>query len=225
MEKSVIQQEFDEIAHEYEGNRLSAWYQAHEAVILSACPDLDKGDILDIGCGTGHFLRQYLKKHPRARGVGVDLSAGMIDEAGRLSDAENITNVSFLTGDWESIDTDVFGAYDFKVIVCANAFHYFADPQAAVEKMHHLLANTGVLYILERDKSRSPLSYFWDFLHRTWIKDHVIFYSGTELVRFFENAGFSGVSVIRSIRRYFWKKKLFTSIVLLECHKSSQAQP
>ncbi|HBE91283.1 MAG TPA: hypothetical protein DDW55_01700 [Gammaproteobacteria bacterium] len=224
MEKTVIQQEFDELAREYESNRLSGWYQAHGAEILDACPDLEEGDILDIGCGTGHFLRQYLKKNPSVRGVGLDMSASMVNEARRLAEAENITNVSYMTGDWELIDIEDLGAYNFRIIVCANTFHYFANPQAAIAKIHHLLAKDGFLYTLERDKSRSLLTSFWGFLHSTWIKDHVIFYSGNDLIRLFENAGFTGISVIRSIRRYFWKKKLFTSIVLLECHKKTLRQ-
>ena len=222
---NVIEQEFDALAPEYESNRLSAWYQAHGAELLEYVPPLEEGDILDIGCGTGHFLRQYLTKHPHARGVGLDLSYSMIDEARRRADAEGIANVTFLKGNWEDIGRDLFSSYDFSVIVCANAFHYFTDPQAATGKMFHLINDGGSLYILERDKSRSLLTFLWGFLHRVWIKDHVIFYDDKEMLGMLVKAGFSNARVIRSIKRYFWKNKLFTSIVLLECHKSSKAEP
>jgi len=221
--KTVIEQEFDAIAPVYENNGPSQWYQAHEAEMLTVCNPLKEVDILDIGCGTGHFLRQYLKQNPQARGVGLDLSSSMIDEAKNNADAEGIENVSFYKGDWEEVDAGLFRPYNFSLIVCANAFHYFADPQAAAEKMYHLLSDGGTLKLLERDKSRSLLTYFWGFLHRNCIKDHVVYYGKNELLSFYEKSGFINVRVIRTIRRYFWKKKLFTSIVLIECDKISEA--
>lgn len=33
---------------------------------------------LDIGCGTGHFCQQLLKKWPNAQGIGLDLAEGML---------------------------------------------------------------------------------------------------------------------------------------------------
>lgn len=98
-------------------------------------------------------------------------------------------------------------------------FHH----QAAADKMYHLLSDGGTLKLLERDKSRSLLTCFGGFLHRNCIKDHVVYYGKNELLSFYEKSGFINVRVIRTIRRYFWKKKLFTSIVLIECDKISEA--
>ena len=80
---NVVEKEFDAKAVDYESNRLASWYQAHADEMLRHCLDIDTGDILDIGCGTGHFLRQYLKDKPGLRAVGVDISSSMIDEASR----------------------------------------------------------------------------------------------------------------------------------------------
>ena len=78
---NVVEKEFDALAPEYESNRLASWYQAHADEILEHCLDIDEGDILDIGCGTGHFLREYLKDKPKLRAVGIDISSSMIEEA------------------------------------------------------------------------------------------------------------------------------------------------
>ncbi len=217
---SVIKREFDNLASVYENNRLSPWYQAHGAEILKHCPPLEAGDILDVGCGTGHFLRNYLKNNPGARGVGLDISSAMIDEAGKKAQVDEVDNVEFVNGDFEAIDPQEFAAYNFKVIVCSSAFHYFLDPQRAAEKLYGLLADGGVLYVLERDKSRSLLTRLWGFLHRIYIKDQVEFYDRHVLLQFFRHAGFRNASVIQSIRRYFWKGKLFTSVVLIRCQKN-----
>lgn len=41
-------------------------------------------EVLDLACGTGHFLRQLRLAHPEARAVGLDLSAHYLDEARRV---------------------------------------------------------------------------------------------------------------------------------------------
>ena len=216
---SIVAKEFDALASEYESNRLAPWYQAHADEMLRHCLDIDDGDILDIGCGTGHFLREYLKDKPALRAVGIDLSSSMIEEATRKSGEAGLENLKFIHADWETMGLDAFSGYNFKVIFCANAFHYFTDPQAASNRLYQLVQEGGVVYVLERNKARSLLTFFWGFLHSTLIKDQVVFYKNAELVKFFEDAGFKGVNIIRSIKKYFWKNKLFTSIVLIEGKK------
>ena len=218
---NVVEKEFDVLAAEYESNRLASWYQAHADEMLEHCLSIDEGDILDIGCGTGHFLREYLKDKPKLRAVGIDISSSMIDEASRKANEAGVDNVKFIHADWETMSLDSLSGYNFRVIFCANAFHYFTEPQAASDKLYKLLEDKGMLYVLERNKARSLLTFFWGFLHSTFIKDQVVFYKNSELVNFFENAGFKNVRIVRSIKKYFWKNKLFTSIVLIEGKKST----
>ena len=220
---NVVEQEFDALAAEYENNRLASWYQAHADEMLQHCITIEEGDILDIGCGTGHFLREYMKGKPGLKAVGVDVSSSMIVEASRKAQEAGLENVKFIHADWESMSLAPLSGYNFNIIFCANAFHYFTDPQAASDKLYKLLSDGGMLYVLERNKARSLLTLFWGFLHSTFIKDQVVFYKNSELINFFEKSGFTGVRIIRSIKKYFWKNKIFTIIVLLEGKKSDAA--
>jgi len=216
---SVVAKEFDALASEYESNRLAPWYQAHAEEMLRYCLDIEDGDILDIGCGTGHFLREYVKDKPAVRAVGTDLSSSMIKEATEKAAKAGLGNLKFIHADWETMGLGAFSGYNFRIIFCANTFHYFTDPEAASSRLYELLQEGGTLYVLERNKARSLLTFIWGFLHRTLIKDQVVFYKNAELVKFFEDAGFKGVNIIRAIKKYFWKNKLFTSIVLIEAKK------
>ena len=104
---NVVEKEFDAKAAEYESNRLASWYQAHADEMLEFCLDIEAGDILDIGCGTGHFLREYLKDKPKLRAVGIDVSSSMIDEA-----SKNKWNNSITGNQWQVNDSDFEGCYD-----------------------------------------------------------------------------------------------------------------
>lgn len=218
---NIIEKEFNALAAEYETNRLSDWYQAHANEMLKHCPDIKEGDILDVGCGTGYFLRLYLKDKPHIRAVGIDASSAMIEAAKKKAGAAGLNQIKFIHANWEELNPDLFIDYRFKAIFCANTFHYFSDPQSATDKLFKQLVEEGTLYLLERNKALSPLTLLWGFIHRVFIKDQVIFYSTAELVRFFEKAGFKQVKTLLSLKKYFWKNKLFTSIVLIEGSKQN----
>lgn len=215
---NVVEREFDAVAAEYESNRLASWYKAHAEEILAYCPPLEQGNILDVGCGSGYLLRAYLRRHPGARGIGLDISPAMIDQAERLARNEDI-DAQFIRADWESFDTGSLRDRDIGLAVCANAFHYFSNPARAAEKLWDVLNEGGVLLVLERDKSKSMLTFLWGWLHRHCIKDNVEFYTQSDLLSFFNRAGFEDVDVVKSINRLLWKNKLYTSVALIRCLK------
>lgn len=52
--------------------------------LKDACADVAHPRILDLGCGTGRFLRACARALPKAQLFGVDLSRPYLDHAGRL---------------------------------------------------------------------------------------------------------------------------------------------
>ena len=226
-QRSVVEGEFDELAGDYESNRLSQWYKAHGEEILQHVPDRIRGDILDIGCATGHLLRRLSGRCPNGTLVGIDLSEKMVAEARGKAAAAPSGRYQFYQDDWEALSTETTEAlrgFNFQLIVCANAFHYFADPRMASREMYKMLGENGILLLLEREKHDSPLTALWGFLHRHFIKDQVSFYSTRELVSMLKSAGFSDVRVVRTIKKYLWKGKLFTSIALIRGAKHAAAE-
>jgi len=221
--RNVVQREFDALASEYETNRLSGWYQAHALEILEHSAPLGGGGILDVGCGTGFLLRRLALRFPQADVVGLDISGEMIVRAKHAAEAEGLENIHFIKGDWEGLEEaarDALRRFDFGLIVCANAFHYFTDPLRAALDMFTILRPGGRLLVLEREKSNSPLTAVWGLLHRYFIKDQVKFYTTVRMLEMLKQAGFVKVDVIKTVTKYFWKRKLFTSIALIECQKS-----
>ena len=95
--------------------------------------------VLDIACGTGVLIPDYLSRGA-SRVVGVDISPEMIAVAkGKFSDSR----VSFVCADAE---TGFFGK-DFDCIVIYNAFPHFSDPEALVSNLSSMLAPGGRLTV------------------------------------------------------------------------------
>lgn len=221
MQNNIVKKEFDLKADDYESNRLANWYKAHAHEILKHCPAFNEGDILDIGCATGYQLRLLSQNYPKARLVGLDLSSRMTGQAAKLS-ARSPRHYQFINDDWENLSAEnrsILRHFNFKLILCANTLHYFIDPRRAIKQMYEMLDNDGMLLVLEREKTRSPLTSIWGLVHRHLIKDQVEFYSAEDVKDQLSGSGFLNVKIVSTIRKYFWKGKLFTSIAVIKGNK------
>lgn len=80
--------------------------QDSESVIEAALQHVVRGktgrlDVLDLGTGTGCLLLSLLQEWPKARGIGIDISAGAVDVARENAAALGLHNkAQFETGDW-----------------------------------------------------------------------------------------------------------------------------
>ena len=221
-----VEEEFDFKASVYENNRLSSWYKTQGEQILHVLDPDQHGVILDIGCGTGWLLRQFLKAHPEMEGIGIDLSGRMVDIARQKAKEENLTNTIFIKGEWEGLNLSKAGinveSKGISVIVCVSAFHYFTNPYSAARKIYQCLSENGRFLLLDRAKENSLLTTIWDGLHRVLIRDHVQFYRSTDLHRLLEETGFTEVRIESRIKKYLWKRKLSTSLVLFSAKKPAK---
>ena len=95
--------------------------------------------VLDIACGTGVLVPDYLSRGA-SQVVAVDISPEMIAVAkGKFDDSR----VSFVCADAE---TGNFGK-DFDCIVIYNAFPHFSDPEALIANLSSMLAPGGRLTV------------------------------------------------------------------------------
>jgi SAM-dependent methyltransferase len=114
---------YADAAEHYERGRLpypSALESLFEAAV-GRC-----GRLLDVGCGPGTVglrlagLFEYL--------VGVDRDAGMVEHARSRAAAMNLKTARFIRGSVEDLPTDLG---PFRVVIVAQAFHWFDGPRAA----------------------------------------------------------------------------------------------
>lgn len=139
MSERVIRQQYDQMAQRWSTyiyktlSFLDAW---------AAIPP--RAVVLDLGCGTGEFEQLVLNKYPNQQMVGVDISQKMLEIAQHKCQA--YPNVAFRTASALAL---LFQEHNFDVIVSANAFHYFDDPQAALKEMRRVLKPNGSVVILD----------------------------------------------------------------------------
>jgi tRNA (cmo5U34)-methyltransferase len=99
-------------------------YDHLQELITDATGSVDPLAILDLGSGTGETLARVLARHPGARAVGLDESAGMLAVARERLEQYDVTlQVADLR--------DPLPAGPFDLVVSALAVHHLDGPEKA----------------------------------------------------------------------------------------------
>lgn len=207
---------FDALANEYEVNRLSAWYRSGSEMLLDLMARNETRSLLDIGCATGWLLRQSVERQCLSNGVGIDISPQMIRVAREAARQHKFSNLDFIHADWEDFEFCPPHFTKFDVVVCAHTLHYFKEPLLALKKIHNHLHHGGRFFLIERDTTGSALTLLWEIIHQRILREQIKFFSISELKDMMRHAGFHAPRVITKIKRVFWRKKMFTSIAIIQ---------
>ena len=80
--------------------------------------------VLDLGTGTGVVALALAERYPEAEVAGIDLSPGMVEEAGRKLSPELAGRVCFEVGDASALDC---GDGDFELVVLSNMIPFYDE--------------------------------------------------------------------------------------------------
>lgn len=106
---------------------------------------LERDQVLDIGCGNGRSTRDAARIASSGSASGVDLSAAMLTIARERSQAERLTNVSFVQADAQ---VHRFEDNAFDVAISSFGAMFFGDPTAAFTNIARAVRPGGRLALL-----------------------------------------------------------------------------
>jgi len=137
MNKSDIIAFFDRMAPQWDADMIRS-DEVVECILNNA--GVSAGDrVLDVACGTGVLLPDYLKRQV-GHLTGIDISPEMIRIARKKCDQPE---VEFICGDVESTEFEEL----FNRVVVYNAFPHFPDPAALIKRLSSLLLPGGTLTV------------------------------------------------------------------------------
>jgi ubiquinone/menaquinone biosynthesis C-methylase UbiE len=104
--------------------------------------------VLDLGCGNGHHLLALAPEI--ARGIGIDVSQGMIAAArARLGNSAWKANLTFEVGNAEELNAIPDQSVD--LAICIGAFEHMLDKRAALASIYRVLKIGGRFFCLTPD--------------------------------------------------------------------------
>ncbi len=224
-DKEDIMNQFGRVSHAYASSPDFASGGDLDILLNMAKPNPSMV-LLDVATGAGHTA---IKMAPHVKHVtAVDITSEMIDHTHELATSKNLTNVTALLMDAESLS---FSDDLFDVVTCRFAPHHFGDVQKFLSEIYRVLKPGGV-FVLE-DVS-SPLDKEQDrFINKiNKIRDptHVRSYNPSEWKEMIENSGLQIQSVQNFRRRYnleTWLDRAGASndakaLVRRMCHNTSK---
>jgi ubiquinone/menaquinone biosynthesis C-methylase UbiE len=152
------------------------------AVALGALAGaLRPGRILEVGCGTGHWLAGLAADGRRP--YGLDLSAGMLARA-----VERGAGLRLVRGRAGRLP---FVAGSMDLIYCVNAIHHFDEPRGFVHEAARLLCPGGRLAVIGSDpRAVEDGWYVYDYFPGTYETDLARFPPWDQVRAWLAEAGF-----------------------------------
>ncbi len=157
-----------------------------------------KGDVIDVGCGNGVFLRSFAKSMPAWRLHGLDLDERYLEDLKSIPGFDGLATVDV---------KQLKGSY--QLISLIHALEHFFDPYECLAALTENLAPNGYLFIQVPNAEENPFDYL--------IADHVSHFTPATLVRLLQRAGLQALVMHRD-----WVKK---ELSVLACPSRSEAHP
>lgn len=141
-------------------------------------------EILEVGCGTGHWLDRFAG--PERRIFGVDPSMGML----RLADSLRGRRLVRATG-----ERLPFASGRFDLVFAINALHHFDDVAAFVGEAARVLRPGGSIATVGLDPSVGlDRWYIYDYFSGTRHRDRQRYLSTERIRKLFDAGGFTATS-------------------------------
>ncbi|MFL5825437.1 MAG: class I SAM-dependent methyltransferase [Thermoleophilaceae bacterium] len=152
---------------------------------------LSPGDgVLDVACGTGGFSRDFGRSvGPEGLVVGIDLSETMLSRAVEDTREAGIENVAYVRGPAEALP---FREESFDAVCCFAAFHLFADPERALDRMTSVLTPGGRVAIFTSARGGSSALRTVESLVEA--QSGMRMFERDEVVRMLEQRGYEDIS-------------------------------
>ncbi len=202
---------FDDWSETYDEGRIAGFFREMQALVIEHLQLGADDTLLDVGCGTGWAVQFATQHRGVGRGVGIDLSQGMIERArqkhGRLA------QVSYEKADVEALP---FADSSFDGAMCTFSFHHYSSPETALSEVKRVLKPGAYFYVLDNNRhSFFGIYGLWDMYFRWFEPGHVRYLTSTELTKLFAEAGFRDVETVYKRDRLFHGKKVFGSAMII----------
>jgi SAM-dependent methyltransferase len=152
--------------------------------------------VLEVGCGTGYWLKTLLPNVQRI--IGLDASVGMLRKAFPLP-----ASMDLVCGSANSLP---FAGKPFDLIFVVNAVHHFEDKRGFINQARQLLNAGGILGIVAMDiSSAMGHSVIYDYFPGALEFDQSRFPSWEEMKAWMSQAGLD-VQPLRTVERVCYEK-------------------
>ena len=172
---------YDQVAPTYDSRYRLNQFSEIEQALLQFIGDQPALGVLEVACGTGHWLGIL---QTRGHGVtGLDFSAQMLAQAHK-----SLSGVDLSRGQAEHLP---FPPESFDRVFCINAIHHFSDKPAFLAEAQRILRPGGKVLTVGIDPHRREGQwYIYDYFPESFEIDQARYPDSNSIQEWMRNAGF-----------------------------------
>ncbi|MGC9356270.1 MAG: class I SAM-dependent methyltransferase [Anaerolineae bacterium] len=171
---------YDEVAPTYNQRYADGEIDGVARHLFALVKDLEAERVLEVGCGTGHWLHRLSPLLPEV--CGLDLSRGMLSQ---MESREGLCRAQGRGGRLPFVDAA------FDLVYCVNAIHHFEEQRAFVFEARRLLRSCGALAVVGSvPQGRFDSWYVYKYFPGTYATDLRRFPSWGTVLDWMVDAGF-----------------------------------
>lgn len=141
---------YDHVAPNYDRRYAVSMCEGVEAALLTLAQSMHGGRVLEVGCGTCHWLARLGGASQEL--FGLDLFAGMLNQAQNRN-----AHMGLLCGRAGLLP---YRSSSFDLLYCVNAIHHFTYPRKFVSEAFRVLQPGGALAIIGSDSYHRHNSWY-----------------------------------------------------------------
>ena len=173
--------DYDQIAHTFDRRYERNEYAGVERTLQEFIGNQHDLRILEVGCGTGHWLEAL--QAPGRHLSGLDYSTGMLTKAQRRAQG-----AALIRGDANRLP---LADHSFDRLFCINAIHHFPDKPAFLAEARRILRPGGMLLSVGLDPQRGlDQWHVYDYFPESLAIDRQRYASSAALREWMTAAGF-----------------------------------
>ncbi|MBI3491349.1 MAG: class I SAM-dependent methyltransferase [Acidobacteria bacterium] len=174
--------DYDSVADRFDRRYILYAYNGVRETLLDFIGAERPSAVLEVGCGTGHWLRAVAGTSPII--AGMDPSFGMLSRARETTPGARLVRASAETLPW--------GDASFNRLFCINALHHFPDRQRFFAEARRVLRPGGGLLTIGKDPHAERDEWWvYDYFPETLAIDRARFAAVRTLRGELASAGFA----------------------------------
>jgi ubiquinone/menaquinone biosynthesis C-methylase UbiE len=184
MAEMAVRVNYDSLAEGYDRRYLQNDYSGVEGALMAFVGAEISGRALEVGCGTGHWLRALSEKAIRV--AGVDVSRSMLAFA-----RTGARDAALAQGRAEQLP---LADRTFERLFCINAFHHFEDKLGFLSEARRVLAPGGRIMIVGLDPHTGlDRWYIYEYFEPVFAIDKLRYPASHQIRDWMQGFGYAGV--------------------------------